>query len=69
MEKPFSIIYDDFKREMASLIGNAGLPPSVIASVLQNYFTEVNNIAKNQYMIDKAQYEKMLSEQDDKNGD
>ena len=60
MDKPFSMIYEEFKQKMADIINNSGLPPSVIESVLKNYLNEVNNIAKNQYQIDKAEYEKFL---------
>lgn len=61
MDKPFSMIYEEFKQKMASIINNSGLPPSVIESVLKNYLSEVNNIAKNQYQIDKEKYEKSLT--------
>ena len=62
MNKPFSIAYEEFKQNMASLINNCGLPPSVIESLMQNYLSEVSSIAKNQYASDKVQYEKFLSE-------
>lgn len=62
MNKPFSVVYEEFKQNMASLINNCGLPPSVIESLLQNYLSEVTSIAKNQYASDKAQYEKFLNE-------
>ncbi len=62
MNKPFSIICEEFKQELASLINNCGLPPYMIAVILQNYLYEVNEIAKNQYHSDKAQYEKTLKE-------
>ena len=60
MDKPFSMIYEEFKQKMEDIINNSGLPPSVIESVLKNYLNEVTNIAKNQYQIDKAEYEKFL---------
>lgn len=62
MNKPFSIIYEEFKQNMASLINNCGLPPSVIKSLLENYLSEIASIAKNQYNSDKMQYEKFLNE-------
>ena len=60
MNKPFSIIYTEFKQELASLINNSGLSPFVIESILQNYLYEVNSATKNQYQIDKAHYEQSL---------
>lgn len=65
MNKPFSLIYKEFKDELSNLINNSGLHPSVVESILQNYLYEVNNAAKNQYNIEKMQYEKSLSEMKD----
>ena len=60
MNKPFSIIYTEFKQELANLINNSGLSPFIIESILQNYLYEINNATKNQYQIDKAHYEQSL---------
>lgn len=64
MNKPISIIYEEFKQELANLINNSGLSPFMIATILQNYLYEVNEIAKNQYHSDKTQYEKSFSEKE-----
>lgn len=61
MNKPFSIVYEEFKQGLANLINNCGLPFSVIESVLQNYLNEISNIARNQYRADKSQYEESLT--------
>ena len=66
MNKPITIIYEDFKKDVADLINNSGLPPFVIETVLQDYLIETRNIAKRQYQIDKVQYEKYLSEESEK---
>ena len=63
MNKPFSIIYEDFRQGVTNLINNSGLPPFVIESVLKNYLNEISSIAKNQYQVDKMQYEKLLLEE------
>ena len=60
MNKPLSLIYEDFKQELADLINNSGLPAFIIESVLQNYLIETRTIVKKQYQIDKTQYEKSL---------
>lgn len=65
MNKPFSLIYKEFKEELASLINNSSLHPSVIESILQNCLYEINNIAKNQYNAEMIQYEKSLLEKKD----
>ncbi len=65
MNKPFSLVYEDFKQELANIINNCGLPASVIESVLQNYIYEIRDVVKNQYQIDKSQYGKSLLEKKD----
>lgn len=64
MDKPFTVVYEDFKQEMANLINNSGLPPFIIEAVLQNYLSETKNIAIRQYQIDKAKYEESLNKQE-----
>lgn len=66
MNKPFSIICEEFKQELANLINNSGLHISVIELILQNYLNEIDNIAKNQYKNDKVQYEQSLLEEENK---
>ena len=60
MDKPFSVVCEDFKKELADLINNSSLPPFVIESILQNYLIEINSIVKKQYQIDKAKYDKFI---------
>lgn len=67
MNKPFSIVYKEFKDGLANLINSSNLHPSVIESVLQNYLYEISNVASNQYKTEKIQYEKILQENDGKN--
>lgn len=62
MDKPFSVLYEEFRQGLASLINNSSLPSFVVESVLQNYLNEVHEIAKNQYQVDKARYEKEIEE-------
>lgn len=63
MNKPITVVYEDFKRDMADLINNSGLPPFIVEAVLQSYLIEARDVARNQYNIDKAQYEKYLLEE------
>lgn len=66
MNKPFSIVYKEFKEGLANLINSSNLHPSVIESILQNYLYEISNVANNQYRTEKIQYEKFLKENDEK---
>lgn len=63
MNKPFSIIYEEFKQDLANLINNSNLPISVIELILRDYLMEVSNIAKSQYQSDKTQYENFLKKE------
>lgn len=64
MNKPINVAYEDFKQELTDLINNSGLPAFIIEPVLLNYLNETRSVAKKQYQIDKAQYEKALKEGD-----
>ena len=63
MNKPSTIIYEEFKQDLANLINNSGLPAFVIEPVLQNYLNETRTIMQRQYQADKAEYEKFLAEE------
>ena len=62
MNKPSTIIYEEFKQELANLINNSSLPAFIMESVLQNYLNEIRIIAQRQYQIDKDEYQKELKE-------
>lgn len=66
MDKPFSLMYEEFKQTLTNVINNSGLPASVMEPVLQNYLYELNSIAKNQYYSDKIRYEQSLKESNEK---
>ena len=57
MEKPFTIIYEEFKEGLKSLINNSGLPACIIEPILDGCLIEIRTIAKKQYELDKNQYE------------
>lgn len=66
MNKPFSMLCEEFKKNVVNLINSSGLPPFVVESILKNHLNEVSSVAKNQYQIDKMEYEKLLLEMNDK---
>ena len=67
MNKPSTIIYEEFKQDLANLINNSGLPAFVIEPVLQNYLNETRMIMQRQYQADKDEYEKSLAEETNNN--
>ena len=60
MNKPITMVYEEFKQQLADLINNSGLPVFVIEPILQSYLSEVRTLVKRQYEYDKAQYEEAL---------
>lgn len=63
MEKPISIVYEEFKDRLASLINDSGLPAFVIEPILRDYLSEIKMIKEKQYQIEKAQYEEFLKKE------
>lgn len=63
MNKPSTIIYEEFKQDLANLINDSGLPAFIIEPVLRDYLNEVRLMAQRQYQADKAAYEKSLTEE------
>jgi hypothetical protein len=63
MNKPFTLVYEDFKQELANAINNCGLPALVIESILRDYLNEIRAVAQSQYHSDKAKYEAYLKEE------
>ena len=63
MNKPITVIYEDFKQGLTNLINNSGLPAFMIEPILQDYLEEVRMVAKQQYQSDKVQYEEALSKE------
>lgn len=61
--KPITIVYEDFKQNLADVINNSGLPPFIIESVLYSYLIETRNAAKQQYQFDKVKYAEVLSQE------
>ena len=66
MNKPITIIYEEFKQELANLINNSGLPPFMIESILQSYLYETKMVVNRQYQLDKVKYENSLIEENNK---
>ena len=62
MNKPSTIIYEEFKQNLANLINTSGLPAFIIEPVLRDYLSEVKAMAQRQYQMDKAEYDKALLE-------
>lgn len=60
MNKPITLLYEDFKKELTNLINHSGLPAFIVETVLQNYLAETKIIVKKQYESDTKRYEEYL---------
>ena len=69
VNKPITVVYEDFKQELANLINNSGLPAFIIEPILQNYLNETRVVMQKQYQSDKLEYEKSLIESKEKDQD
>lgn len=60
MNKPISVVYEEFKQALIDLINNSGLPAFVVEPVLRECTNEVKAAAENQYKSDKYMFEEYL---------
>lgn len=60
MNKPITILYEDFKKGLTDLINQSGLPAFVVETVLQSYLAETKMIVRKQYESDTQRYEEYL---------
>ena len=63
--KPLTVAEEDFKRELATLINESGLPITTVGYILWSVTTEVNTMIAKQCEADRAAYEKALKEEED----
>lgn len=68
MDKPITLVYEDFKSDIAELINNSGLPPFVLESVVKDFLAEIHDVAERQYEYDKEQYESSLISEGNQEG-
>lgn len=66
MNKPITIVREETKEQIADVINNSGLPAFVIEPILQEFLTEVRNVAKRQYEYDKQQYDSFIKSKEEK---
>ena len=62
MEKPISIILEEFKQELADCINKFNLPFCLTASILKDLYAEASNLAAQQLVRDRKEYEADLKE-------
>ena len=66
IKKPIPVANEDFKKGLAELCNNSGLPWFCIADTLTNFAQQVKIAAIEQYEKDKSEYEKAIKKKSDK---
>jgi hypothetical protein len=69
MNKPVSIIREEFKNDLINLINNSGLQLFIVEPIIQEVFMEVRSAAKTQLELDKKRYEESLMAESSKTDD
>lgn len=62
MQKPITLIYEDFKKDLGEMINSYNLPAFMVELILQSLLSEVTMLKIRQYEHDKEAYESSLSE-------
>lgn len=63
INKPLSVIKDEFVENLINLINGNGIPLFVTEYILKDILTEISTAVKEQAKMEKAQYEQMLKQQ------
>ena len=60
IEKPITIIRQEFIDAISNDINNCNLPLFVIEPILRDVYLEIKTLSQKQYEMDKAEYESKL---------
>lgn len=64
MNKPITIIADEFNNKLVNLINESGLPFFIIESIMNNLINEIHYASKKQLEMDKTKYLNSLKNED-----
>ena len=62
MEKPLSLIIEETRQAIADAVNNSHLPPTLLAYIVKDVYTELRQVEAEQYKRDKVSYEISLKE-------
>jgi hypothetical protein len=60
IEKPITLIKEEFTQELIQLVNNSKLPMFVIEPILKDVLTEVHSVTLQQLEADKKNYQESL---------
>lgn len=67
MNKPITIVREEFIEELTNLINNSGLPAFILEPVLRDTYNKVKAAERQQLENDKKRYQEMLDNEFDIN--
>lgn len=67
MNKPVTLLKEEFMIQLTDLINNSGLAPIILEPIFKEVYGNVKALYKNQLEADKQRYEEMMSKR--QNGD
>lgn len=69
MEKPTSVVYQEFRENLVRLINSSGLPAFIIEPVLKETLDEVIKIKQTQFEKDMIAWNESLREEENETED
>lgn len=66
MQKPITVVRQDFAKSVVELARNAGLPAFVTADVLEGILAEARGAELAEYRRDKAKYDEAIKKETEK---
>lgn len=60
MNKPISVVREEFKQNLISLVNGSELPMFVVEPIISEILAEVRAVSKAQLELDKKRYEESL---------
>lgn len=60
INKPITLIIEDFKKDLVDQINNSNLPIFIIESIVKDVYFEIKEVSKNKTEQDRVAYESSL---------
>ena len=69
MDKPITIIIDEFKKKLADDMNGSNLPPFILETILKDLHQEVFMLSRRQLEEDKIRYKQSLESKPEENSE
>ncbi len=63
MNKPMSMLAEEFEHKLIETINNCGLPSCMIEAIVKNIYFEVRDLSNKSTELEKAKYNEELAKQ------